>query len=72
MKTNVPYKKQLNDEGQVINECPSQKEPNRRQRRLVGKYIILTNPRTGEFVGKVKTNGNNRAHNRKGKRTING
>lgn len=66
MTPNQPYKKLYNESGEISNEITKESpfsnnnDSNRQKRHSVGKYIIITNPLTGEFIGKVKTNGNNR------------
>lgn len=63
---NKPYVKQFNENGECLNEITLDKpfnnvsKENRQQRNEEDKYIILTHPATGEFVGKIKVGGNNR------------
>jgi len=64
---NKPYVKKLNKNGEVTNPI-TKDEPfvnnlpfNRSQRRGVGKYVTLSNPVTGQPLGKLKLKGNNKA-----------
>jgi hypothetical protein len=67
---NKPYVKQYNEDGEVTNPI-TKKSPYLHQfnttsfnKKLTrGKYIILKNPITGEFIGfGSKAGGNNRAN----------
>jgi hypothetical protein len=63
---NQPYAKQFNEIGVIVNPITKENpfnnaiKTNRHDRRTEGKYIILTHPSTGEFLGKIKSRGNNR------------
>lgn len=67
---NKPYKKKLNTDGSISNPITKDKPynnlaPNRKARRSKFKYIIVNNPVTGAFIGKVKPKGNNRKRNKR-------
>lgn len=66
---NIPYVKKyeiINGIKTLINPITKNRpfnnnnSSNRYQKRNGGKYIVRTNPITGEAIGKVKINGNNR------------
>ncbi len=74
MANNIPYVKEFNEHGKIVNpitkESPfhNNTKTNRQDRNSEGKYIILTHPITGAFIGKLKVGGNNRKPcNRTGK-----
>lgn len=67
---NVPYVKQYDSLGQLINPIRVTKPyinyaNNRRHRRAVGKYVCSYNLVTGELEGQVKSGGNNRKRNKR-------
>jgi hypothetical protein len=78
--TNQPYVKQLDNEGNITNPI-TQSNPylhrfpttSYRKSILGGKFTVYHHPTTGEYLGKVKTNGNNRKNTctRKGKNSRN-
>lgn len=65
---NKPYVKQFDGENKLVNSITKESpfsniiNTNRRARRAVGKYTILNHPLTGEYMGKLRVNGNNRAN----------
>ena len=62
---NTPYVKQYNELGELTNLIIGNYlnvEGNRKSRRNINKYIVFHHPLTGEFIGRVKTSGNNRAN----------
>jgi len=75
MNANNPYVKQYNELGKVTNPIVDNYlnvEGNRKSRRNINKYIVFHHPLTGEFIGKVKTSGNNRSKiNKRGKASRN-
>jgi len=58
----IPYKKQFDSKGTILNPITVDSPYLHKFSHSfkANKYIIFNHPITGEFIGKVKINGNNR------------